>query len=186
MASQSAGTSEVARRYAQALYGLAEEQGALDKVADDLRTVQAMLEDSADLRRFVSSPMLGRQAQITGIAAIADKAALSDLVKNFLGLVARNRRLSSLSGMIIAFLDYLAKQRGEITAEVISAKKLTEKQTSALVSALKKSMGHDVSIDAKVDPAVLGGLVVKVGSRMVDSSLRTKLQRLQLAMKGVG
>lgn len=186
MSSKTAGTKGIADRYAAALYGLAEERKTLDQVAEDLRAVQAMLTESEDFRRLVSSPILSREDQKKGLAAVAEKAGLSDLTSNFLGLVAQNRRLFVLGDMISAYLQRLAAARGEVSAEVVSAKKLTAAQTTALQSALKQVVGKDVAVEAKVDPAILGGLIVKVGSRMVDSSVRSKLQRLQLAMKGVG
>lgn len=186
VSSKSAGTKGIADRYAAALYGLADERKALDQVAEELRAVQAMLTESEDFRRLVSSPILSREDQKKGLAAIAEKAGLSDLTSNFLGLVAQNRRLFALRDMIAAYLQRLAAARGEVSAEVVSAKTLTAAQTSALQAALKQVVGKDVAVEAKVDPAILGGLIVKVGSRMVDSSVRSKLQRLQLAMKGVG
>lgn len=186
MSSEIAGTKGLADRYASALYELADERKALDEVADNLRSLRAMLTESAEFRRFVMSPILSRDDQGKGVAALAEKAGLSELVRNFLGVLAANRRLFALDGIISAYLAKLAAARGEVTAEVVSAKKLTEKQSSALSAALKKQVGKDVAVDAKVDPAILGGLIVKVGSRMVDNSVRTKLQRLQLAMKGVG
>jgi F-type H+-transporting ATPase subunit delta len=186
VSSEFIGTKTLADRYATALYALAEERKALDQVADDLRGLDGMLVESSDFRRFIMSPVLSRDEQRKGIAAIAEKAALSQVTTNLLGLLASNRRLFALRGITSAFLSRLAAARGEMTAEVTSAKKLTEKQQSALSAALKQVVGKDVAIEAKVDPAVLGGLIVKVGSRMVDSSVRTKLLRLQLAMKGVG
>lgn len=186
MSSKSAGTKGIADRYATALYGLADERKALDQVAEDLRAVQAMLMESEDFRRLVSSPILSREDQKKGLSAIAEKAGLSELTANFLGLVAQNRRLFALRDMTTAYLQRLAAARGEVSAEVVSAKKLTATQASALQAALKQVTGKDVAVEAKVDPAILGGLIVKVGSRMVDSSVRSQLQRLQLAMKGVG
>ncbi|SDG50599.1 F0F1 ATP synthase subunit delta [Roseospirillum parvum] len=186
MASHTAGLSEVARRYALALYDLAEEQGQLDRVAGDLKDFGRMIEDSADLRRFLTSPALSREDQAEAMHALATRAEAHPLVGNFLGVVARQRRLHVLPGMIKAFLEHLAARRGEITAEVTSAAPLSEPQTAALKAALKQAMGHDVTVLPKVDPTLLGGLIVQVGSRMVDSSIQSKLARLQLAMKGVG
>jgi F-type H+-transporting ATPase subunit delta len=186
VSSKSAGTKGLAERYAAALYGLAEERKALDEVAGDLRSVQAMLTESEDFRRLVASPILSREDQQKGLAAIAAKAGLSEATANFLGLVAGNRRLFALDDMIAAYLARLAAARGEVSAQVVSAKTLTENQSSALQAALKKVVGKEVAVEAKIDPTILGGLIVKIGSRMVDSSVRSKLQRLQLAMKGVG
>lgn len=158
----------------------------LDQVAGDIRSLQAAMNESADFRRFISSPILSREDQKKGIAALAESLGLSDLTRNFLGLLAQNRRLFALGQMGNAYLSMLAAARGEVTAEVISAKFLTDAQIAALGASLKQSVGKEVSMNIFVDPAILGGLIVRVGSRMVDNSVRTKLQRLQLAMKGVG
>lgn len=179
-------TGVIADRYATALFELAEGQNALDLVAGDLKSLKAMICDSADLSRLLDSPALTRVEQGKAVAALADAAQFQGVTKNFLGLVAAHRRLSALSRMIEAFLATLAKKRGEIAAKVTSAVALSQSQHDALVSALKAACGGDVAVDVAVDPSLLGGMVVKVGSRMVDSSLKTKLQHLKLAMKGVG
>jgi len=180
------GVSGVAARYASALYELADEKGAIDAVAADLTTLQKMVDESDDFRRFIKSPVFSRADQSKGIAALAEKAQLSPLTLKFLGLLASNRRLSALPGAIVGFRAILAERRGQATAQVTSAAPLSAGQTSSLAEALKKSIGRNVDIVSKVDPSILGGLIVKVGSRMVDSSLKSKLQRLKLAMKGVG
>ncbi|MBC7954153.1 MAG: F0F1 ATP synthase subunit delta [Rhodospirillaceae bacterium] len=176
----------IAERYATALFELAESQGVLDQVAGDLKTLKAMIRDSADLRRLLDSPVLTRTESGKAIAALAEAAKFSGLTVNFLGLVAQNRRLFSLLGVIEAYLGRLAAKRGELSAHVATAVPLSPAQLDALVSNLKTAFGGDVAVDVAVDPALLGGMVVKVGSRMVDSSLKTKLQHLKLAMKGVG
>ena len=186
MSADVARVGDVAARYASALYELADENGVIDAVAGDLSDLQTMIDDSEDFGRFIKSPVLSRSDQSKGIAAIAEKAQLAPVTVNFLGLVASNRRLFALSGMIAGFSAILADRRGQATAHVTSAVPLSETQTSSLVDALKKSIGRNVDVAAKVDPSILGGLIVKVGSRMVDSSLKSKLQRLKLAMKGVG
>lgn len=186
MATDVAGASGVSGRYAAALYDLADEKGALDAVAGDLAALQKMIDDSDDFRRFIKSPILSRIDQSKGIAAIAEKADVSPLTRQFLGLVAQNRRLSALPGMIAGYRAILAQHRGQAAVEVTSAAPLSDSQRMSLVDALKKSVGRNVDIAAKVDPAILGGLIVRVGSRMVDSSLRSQLQRLKLALKGVG
>jgi F-type H+-transporting ATPase subunit delta len=186
VSSETAGTKGLADRYASALYDLAYERNALDQVAADLRSIQAMLTESADFRRFVASPIMSRADQNKGIQALAESAGLSDLTRNFLGLIAQNRRLFALGGMATAYLARLAEARGEVTATVHSAKFLSDAQIASLSTALKQSVGKDVTMNIFIDPAILGGLIVKIGSRMVDNSVRTKLQRLQLAMKGVG
>lgn len=184
--SKSTGASDIAKRYAAALYDLSDERGALDAVAGDLKALKGMIADSAEFARFLKSPVLSRRDQEKGALAVLEKAGAHELTKNFVGLVARNRRLFAVEGMIEAFLAELARRRGEVTAEVTAAKELNEKQRSDLAAALKKAIGKDIDMDVRVDPGLLGGLIVKVGSRMVDGSLRTKLQRLELVMKGIG
>lgn len=186
MPADAVGVNDVAARYASALYDLADEKGATDAVAGDLSTLQKMIDESEDFRRFIKSPVLSRTDQSKGIAAIAEKAQLSPISHKFLGLVAANRRLSALPGAIAGFRAILAERRGQATAQVTSAAPLSDGQVASLVEALKKAVGRNVDIVSKVDPSILGGLIVKVGSRMVDSSLKSKLQRLKLAMKGVG
>jgi F-type H+-transporting ATPase subunit delta len=178
--------SGVSVRYASALYDLADEKGALDAVANDLTALQKMVDDSDDFRRFLKSPVFSRGEQSKAIAALAQKAELSPLSQKFLGLLAHNRRLFALPGIIAGFRAILADRRGEATAHVTSAAPLSAGQTTSLIEALQKSVGRKIDIVSKVDPSILGGLIVKVGSRMVDSSLKSKLQRLKLAMKGVG
>jgi F-type H+-transporting ATPase subunit delta len=184
VASKGTGVSGLADRYAAALFDLADERKSLDQVADDLRQLRAMLGESAELRRLVRSPILSRADQGRAITAVADRAGLTPLTRNFLGLVAQNRRLFAVPAMIDAFLARLAARRGEVTAEVVAAQDLTPAQLDAVNEQLRKAMGSKVAVEVRVDPALLGGLVIKVGSRMVDASLRSKLHRLQLAMKG--
>ncbi len=186
MPADASGVGNVAGRYAAALYDLADEKGALDTVAADLAALQAMIGASDDFRRFIKSPIISRAEQSKGIAALADKAQLSPIVRQFLGLVAANRRLFVLDEMIRGFNAILADRRGDASAEVTAAAPLSDSQTMALTEALKKSLGRNVQIVTKVDPSILGGLVVKAGSRMVDSSIKSKLQRLKLSLKGVG
>lgn len=184
MPSESIGV--IADRYATALYNLAESNNALDQVASDLKTLKAMIRDSADMRRALSSPALTRADQGKAMAALAKKAKFNGLTVNFLGLAAQNRRLFALNGIADAFLARLAAARGEISAEVASAVPLTDAQLNSLADTLKAAFGGNVAMDVTVDSSLLGGLVVKVGSKMVDSSLKTKLQHLKLAMKGIG
>jgi F-type H+-transporting ATPase subunit delta len=178
--------SGVSARYAAALYDLADEEGVIDAVAGDLAALAKMIEDSVDFQRFIKSPVISRASQSKAIAAIAEKAQLSPLAHKFLGLLAANRRLFALQGIIAGFRQILADRRGQATAHVTSAAPLSDSQTTSLIDALKKSVGRNIDIVSKVDPSILGGLIVKIGSRMVDSSLKSKLQRLKLAMKGVG
>ena len=171
-------------RYANALFELADGQGALDQVRDDLTSLENMIRESADLARLLTSPIIARDQQTAAIEALMQRAGLSELTRNFVGVVARNRRLFALPGMIVTYKALLANRRGEMTAEVVSAQPLSDTQRTALEDALMRSVGANVSIEARVDPAILGGLIVKVGSRMVDSSLRTKLDKLQISLKG--
>jgi F-type H+-transporting ATPase subunit delta len=185
VAAEAKGVSGLADRYAAALFDLADERKDLDRVAGDLRSLRAMLRDSADLRRLIRSPVVAREEQAKAVAALTQRAGLSPLVGNFLGLLARNRRLFALPGMVESFLARLAERRGEVTAHVVAAQDLTPAQHEAIGEQLRKAVGRKVAVDIEIDPSLLGGLVVKVGSRMVDASLRSKLHRLQLAMKGV-
>ncbi len=184
MATQTTGL--IAERYASALYELADEAKALDQVAADLKALKAMMAASADLMRLIRSPVLGRADQARAVSALAQKAGFSELTGRFLGTLAANRRLFALLSVIDGFLAELARRRGEATADVTSAVPLTPAQTQALEEALKSVVGSKVSVDLKVDKSLIGGLVVRVGSRMIDTSLATKLRRLRLAMKGVG
>jgi F-type H+-transporting ATPase subunit delta len=179
-------TGLIAERYASALYDLADEAKALDQVATDLRALKAMIGSSADFVRLLRSPVLGRADQTKAVAALGAQAGFHDLTRKFLGTLASNRRLFALASVIEAFLAELARRRGETTADVTSAIALTPAQTAALEQSLRSVLGAKVSVDLKVDPSLIGGLVVRVGSRMIDTSLATKLRRLRLAMKGVG
>lgn len=176
----------IAERYATALFDLADAQGVLDQVAGDLKTLKVLLDESADLRRLIGSPVLSRIEQGKAVAALAAKAGFAQATTNFLGLAAKNRRLFVLPGIIASYLGRLAARRGEVAATVETAVALSEAQINSLTSTLKTAFGGNVAVEVAVDPALLGGLVVRVGSRMVDSSLKTKLQHLKLAMKGVG
>jgi len=180
------GASGLAGRYATALFDLAESDNLLDSVAADLGQLGQMIEASADLTRLIRSPVISHDDQSRAMAAVLDKAEMCELTKKFVGTVAENRRLFVLASMIAAFQALLAAQRGEATAEVISVKPLSKKQLDSISEILKKAIGSDVAIDATVDEGLLGGLIVKVGSRMVDSSLRTKLQQMRFTMKGIG
>ena len=186
MAAQHSGTAGLAARYAAALFDLADEAKQLDAVAADLRTLRALIAESDDLRRLVRSPVLSRAEQGKAMAAVLQQAGLGDLLRRFVALVAENRRLFALTDMIDAYLAELARRRGEVTATVTSATALSEAQTASVTDALKRAVGGKVAVELRTDPSLIGGLVVKVGSRMIDSSLKSKLQRLQLVMKGVG
>ena len=185
MASEATGAGGLAERYAIALFDLADERKALDEVAGDLRGLRDLIGESADLKRLIRSPVLARSAQGKAIDALAARIALQPLTRNFLGLLAQNRRLFALPEMIARFLATLAFRRGEVTAEVVAAQELTPRQLDTLGDQLRKAVGQKVAVDVRVDPSLLGGLVVKLGSRMVDASLKSKLHRLEMAMKGI-
>lgn len=179
-------TSSAAGRYATALFELAKEEGQLDQVEADLNTLSAALEESADLKQLLFSPIYTRGEQGSALAALADKMGLGALPANVLGLMAANRRLFAVPEMLAGFAALMADHRGEVTAEITSAKALTKAQSEKLAASLKASVGRDVNLNMTVDKDIIGGLIVKVGSNMVDSSIRSKLAGLQNAMKEVG
>jgi F-type H+-transporting ATPase subunit delta len=173
----------MAGRYATALFDLALEANAVEAVKADLDRFDALVADSADLSRLVRSPIFSADEQLKALAAVLDRAGIRGLAANFLKLAASNRRLFAVRDMIKAFRALVARHKGEATAEVTVAEPLKDAHGDALRAALKSVTGKDVDLDVKVDPAILGGLVVKVGSRMVDTSLRTKLNAIKHAMK---
>jgi F-type H+-transporting ATPase subunit delta len=176
--------ASLAGRYALALFALAEERGALDTVAASLATVKRALAESDDLRNLTTSPLVGRDEAVRAIGAAAKALTLDTVTANFLGVLAQNRRLAQLPAVIRAFSTLAARHRGEITAEVTSARALDAGQVDAIKANLKARYGTDIAVDVAVDPAILGGLVVKVGSERIDGSIRTKLNTLAQAMKG--
>ncbi len=178
--------SGVPGRYAIALFQLAQEANSVDQVGADLATFQALMDESDDLKRLVRSPVFSAEDQVSALEAICAEAQVKSLALNFIKLTAQNRRLFVLSEMIKAFKTLVAQSKGEISAEVTSADTLSAKHLDDLKAAIKASVGRDVHLSTRVDPAILGGLVVKVGSRMVDNSLKTKLQNLKTAMKEIG
>lgn len=186
LSAENISVSGIAGRYATALFDLASSAGQLDAVAADLATLKSMMDESGDLARLVKSPIISRADQAKAMGAVLEKLGTGDLVRRFIGTVAQNRRLFALPGMIKAYGQLLAAERGEVVARVTSAKKLTKGQLDAVSSALKSAIGSDVSLESEVDESLIGGLVIRVGSRMIDSSIRTKLQNLKFAMKGVG
>ena len=185
MAARSTGQSDLAKRYATAIFDLALERDQLDQLAEELDDLRSLMGESADLARLVLSPIISRADQGAAMAAIVTRAGMSNLVANLVGLMAKNRRLFALEGTIVAFQALLAEHRGEVSAEVTSANELKPAHLSAVKDALKEIVGRDVALETTVDPGLIGGLIVKVGSRMIDNSLRTKLQNLELAMKGI-
>jgi F-type H+-transporting ATPase subunit delta len=171
-------------RYATALFDLAVEAKALDAVAASLATLKDALAQSADLKTLMTSPMVMRSAAAAGVAGVATSLKLDSLTSNFLGVLAKNRRLAALPAIIRDFSALAAARRGEISAQVTAAHKLSAAQQKALAAKLKAGLGRDVALDITVDPAILGGLIVRVGSRMIDSSLKTRLGALGQALKG--
>ncbi len=178
--------STVAERYATALFELALEAKQLAQVESDLRSFARLVDESADLKRLVASPVFSAVEQSRAIAVILDRAGIGGLVGNLIKVAAGNRRLFVVPDIVTAFRRLAAKHRGEVSAEVTSAEPLADRHLAALKDALKSALGKDVALEAKVDPALIGGLIVKVGSRMLDGSLRTKLNSLKLVMKEVG
>lgn len=178
--------SGVAERYATALFALAGEAKAIDAVAADLDAFSAMMAGSDDLRRLVESPVFSTEDQVAAVEALLAKAGISGIAGNFIGLVASKRRLFALSGMIRAYKNLVAEAKGIVSAEVTVAEEPGAKRVEEIRAALKGVAGKDVDVAIKVDPALIGGLVVKMGSRMVDASLKTKLNSIRLAMKEVG
>jgi F-type H+-transporting ATPase subunit delta len=176
--------ASLAGRYAIALFELANEQKQLDAVSESLAALKQALADSEDFRALTTSPLIGRDQALRAVAATAAAMKVDPISANFLGVLAKNRRLAELGNVIRAFNTLAARHRGEITAEVTSAHKLDEGQVDAIRQNLRTRYGSDIAVDLSVDPAILGGLVVKIGSRMIDGSIRTKLNTLAQAMKG--
>lgn len=178
--------SGVAGRYAQALFELAQESNSIDAVRAALKTFDSLIADNPDLKRLVRSPVFTAEEQAKAVGAILDKAGIGGIAGNFLRLVARQRRLFAVRGMIDAYGRLADAAKGVVRAEVTVA----EKPSAALETEIKKALsdvaGKNVEADVKIDPAIIGGIIVKMGSRMVDSSLRTKLNGIKLAMKEVG
>lgn len=181
---EEAQTSGIAERYALAIFELAQEEKVVEAVSRDLTTLKALIAESPDLARLVRAPIFSRREQQKGLDAILVKIGADPLTARFVLLLAAKRRLYLLPDAIRAFGKLLAKQMGEVDAEIASAHALSDAQSAALKLALKARLGREPRLIARVDPTLLGGLVVKIGSRMIDSSLRTKLDALRLAMRG--
>lgn len=179
-------TSGVALRYASALFDLAKDENALDAVEADVDAFGKMLDESEDLRRLTESPLYSKSAQIEGLDAVFKKAEIGPLASNFFKVVAENRRLFAVRGIVHAFQSLMSAHRGEMIAEVVSAEPLSEANETQLRQILADQTGRAIKLATKVDPSLIGGLVVKVGSRMIDTSLRTRLNSLKTAMKEVG
>lgn len=186
MAQSSSPVSGVADRYAQSLFDLARDDGAIETVESELVAFQKLIDDNADFRRLVESPVFSSDDQMKAIDAIVGEVRPSELTGNFLRVVASNRRLFVLPGIIRGFRQYAAEHRGEVAASVTSAHKLSAAQRKELAGALGSYAGKTVTMTESVDSTILGGLIVKIGSRQIDTSLRTKLNSLKLALKEVG
>lgn len=186
MATTTSSVSVIAERYARSLFDLALDAGTLDAVEKELARFDDLLRGSADLMRLVRSPVFSADDQLKAVDAVLKKAGIGGLGGNLVRVMARNRRLFVVPAVLGAFRKLLATHRGEESAEVTVAHPLTAAQTAELSKALNGVIGKDVSIHATVDPAILGGLIVRIGSRQIDSSLRTKLSSLKLALKEVG
>ncbi len=176
----------IAGRYATAVFELAKDSGDIAGLESQLDDLVSALDSSADLRDLISSPMYSRSAQGTAIAAVAAKKGLGEVLGNTLSLMAAKRRLFVLPQLIAALRELIAEEKGEMTADVVSAQALTAGQAAELSSSLKAAVGKDIKLNATVDESLIGGLVVKVGSRMIDTSIRSKLNALQNTMKEVG
>jgi F-type H+-transporting ATPase subunit delta len=186
VAAEDPSVSGVPGRYATALFELARDEKSVDTVKTDLDRFEAMLAESAELKRMVRSPVFSADVQLKALSAILDQAGITGTAANFLKVLTTNRRLFAVGDVIRAFRTLVAKFRGEATADVTVAEQLNDKNLDALKVALKSVTGKDVALNVKVDPSIIGGLVVKLGSRMVDSSLRTKLNSIKNAMKEAG
>ncbi|MEP0519488.1 MAG: F0F1 ATP synthase subunit delta [Hyphomicrobiales bacterium] len=185
-ASTGTALSGVAGRYATALFELGVEAKSLDQIEKDLGAFNKMLDSSDDLQRLVKSPVFSADDQLASLTKLFDKAKFSGPAANLIKIAAQNRRLFAVPNMISAFNQLLSQHRGEVAADVVSAQPLEDTQMDDLKKALKKSLGKDVALNVRVDPSILGGLIVKVGSKMIDTSLRTKLNSLKIALKEVG
>lgn len=176
-------TSQLAERYAQALFDLASEAKGLDETRSDLLSLRKAIEENKDLRSLIRSPLYKREDQARALKAILEKAGATPLVQKFVGLVAEQRRLFALPDMAKAFAAMVARHKGEMTAQVQSAHPLSEEQMSKLKQIMRDTFGKDVALETIEKPALLGGLVLQVGSRMIDGSLATRLNNLEQAMK---
>jgi F-type H+-transporting ATPase subunit delta len=176
----------IASRYAAAMFELSRDQGEMAQLEADVDALDAAMKESADLRTLISSPLYSREELAKAIDAVGGAMALSQSFRNLLGLMAANRRLFVLPQLLTRLREMISEAKGEVTAEVTSAKALTKTQSGRLAKALSASAGKDVKIVATVDESLIGGLVVKIGSKMIDSSIRSKLMALQNTMKEVG
>jgi F-type H+-transporting ATPase subunit delta len=186
VAGQDQTVSGVPGRYATALFELASENHAVDAVGRDLARFGDMLEASADLERLVRSPVFTADVQIGALGALLEAAGISGLARQFILFTAQKRRLFVIADMIKSYAALVAQAKGEVVAEIVAAEKLSDRHMERLAGELKAAVGREVQIVTHIDASLIGGLIVKVGSRMVDASLKTKLQNLKIALKGAG
>ncbi len=183
MTTTASAASKIAERYATALIETGEQSKAIDSIEKDFSELSNMIDQSSDLATLINSPLYSSTEQGSALWDLAQKAGFNKLTANFLGVLVQNRRLDILKDVIAAFGRELARRRGQVNAKVVSAVKLTAEQERALQDSLKKSLGFNVTLDMSVDPALLGGMIVTVGSKMIDDSVRRKLERLKLKMQ---
>mgnify|MGYP002712285692 CR=1 FL=1 len=179
-------SANIAGRYAQAVFDLVKEEGALDRLSTEVESLRATLDDSADLRTLIGSPLYSREDQESAIVAIAGRMGLSPVMTNTLRLMAQNRRLFTLPQLVERLGELIAEERGEVTADVVTAAPLSEDQQRRLTETLAQKSGRTVKLNTRVDESLIGGMIVKLGSQMIDSSIRSKLASLQNVMKEVG
>ena len=186
MAQSASISANIAGRYAQAVFDIAREDGSIDKLADEVARLAAVLEESADLRDMLASPMLSRDDQARALGAVAERMGLGATLRNTLSLMADNRRLFALPQLVARLGELIADMRGEVTAEVVSAQPLSDEQSQRLIRTLAEKSGKTVKLNTRVDEGLIGGMIVQLGSRMIDTSVRSKLASLQNVMKEVG
>lgn len=184
MAAEHAHEAGLAGRYALAVFELAQEERAVETVAADFATLKQLMAESPELTRLIRAPVFSREEQAAGMNGVLHRMEAAPLTRRFILLLASKRRLFALADIIRAYNGFVAKQKGEVSAQVTSARPLSDNETAELKSILRSKLSKDVNLEARVDPSLLGGLIVKVGSRMIDSSLRTKLNGLRMAMRG--
>ncbi len=184
MAAEHTHETGLAGRYALAIFDLAQEERAVDAVADDFAALRQLMAESPELTRLIRAPVFSREEQAAGMNGVLHRMEAGALTRRFVLLLASKRRLFALPDIIRAYDSLVAKQKGEISAQVTSARPLSDNETAELKSILKSKLSREVQLEARVDPSLLGGLIVKVGSRMIDSSLRTKLNGMRMAMRG--
>lgn len=185
MASDIKGAAAIAGRYAAALLDLADDADAVEAVANDFKSLKQMIAESEDLRVVLTSPLIERAVKGRALQALAESASFCQVTRDFVGVVSDNGRLYLLAGVVDKFLDALAARRGDLTANVTTARPLSDAQKQALSDALKQTMGREVELSTRVNPDIVGGIIVKMGSKLIDASVRTRLERLETAMKDV-